>query len=262
MIATPIQSPTVGPGMQDLYQLLDTIIEDMPEKSILAVTSKIISLCEGRFVPAASADKVQIIRDECEYYAANTGGRFGESFMFTIAGNTLIPNAGIDESNAGDVLVLWPEDVQATANKIRAYLRKRFVLKEVGVIITDSTVRPMRVGVSGIALAYSGFKPLHSYVGQPDLFGRPFAVAQSDLVGGLASTAVMIMGEGVESTPLAVLSDLSFIDFVPNDPTFEELQSLRIPLEDDLFAPFLRHVDWLPGGKASEQKHDAKGELS
>lgn len=121
--------------------------------------------------------------------------------------------------------------------------------EQLSVVITDSTCRPLRRGVSGIAIAFSGFKPLRDYVGEPDLFGRPFRVSQSDLAGGLAATAVLVMGEGTESTPMALLGELNFIDFVPRDPTADELASLRIPLDEDLFAPFLQAVTWLPGGR-------------
>ncbi len=163
----------------------------------------------------------------------------------------MIPNAGIDESNAGDVYVLWPKDSQATANEVREHLSKKFDIKELGVVITDSTCSPLRRGVSGIALGFSGIKPLRDYVGTPDLFNRPFKVSQSDIVGGLAATAVLMMGEGAERTPLALFTDVTVVDFVDRNPTPDELASLRIPLEEDLFAPFLEQTDWQRGGRKS-----------
>ncbi|MET1032987.1 MAG: coenzyme F420-0:L-glutamate ligase [Candidatus Saccharimonadales bacterium] len=249
MIAQSIKTQLVSPGSCTLFELLDASLKDIPEGSVLAITSKIVSLCEGSTVPIDGTDKMQLVRDQADYYMGERLGKY--AFNFTITQDTLIPNSGIDESNAGDVYVLWPRDSQATANAVRQYLVDRFKLKNVGVIITDSTCRPLRRGVSGIALSFSGFMPLHNYVGQDDLFGRPFAVAQADIVGGLANTAVMMMGEGAESTPLALMSDLGFVDFVSRDPSDEELASLHIPLEDDVFEPFLNGVEWLPGKKNS-----------
>lgn len=247
MIARAIKTSRITPRATTLFALLDKSINEMPERGILAITSKIVSLCEGSIVPLAGTDKEKLIQSEADYYLAKQDSKYDISF--TISQNILIPNAGIDESNAGDVFVLWPRDPQVTANAVRDYLMKRFGLKEVGVVVTDSTCRPLHRGVSGIALAFSGFLPLKDYVGEPDLFGRPFTVAQADIVGGLASTAVMIMGEGSESTPLAVISDLDFVTFVARDPSPDELSGLSIPREEDLFAPFLTSVAWLPGSQ-------------
>ena len=103
----------------------------------------------------------------------------------------------------------------------------------------------MRRGVSGIALGFSGFNPLHNYVGTPDLFGRDFKVSQADIVGGLAGIGVFVMGEGSESTPLAVISELDNVEFADREPTDEELKNIAIPLEEELFEPFLSRVKWL-----------------
>jgi dihydrofolate synthase / folylpolyglutamate synthase len=163
---------------------------------------------------------------------------------FTITKNSLIPSAGIDESNGGDYYILWPKDAQSTANEVRQHLQQRFGLRQVGVIITDSTCQPMRRGTIGIALAHSGFASQHNYVGQPDLYGRPFTVSQSNISGGLASAAVVTMGEGTEQTPLCLIRDAMFVDFQERNPSAQELKAITISLEEDLFAPFLQAVRW------------------
>ena len=150
--------------------------------------------------------------------------------------------AGIDESDGDDNYVPWPKDAQRTANEIRASLRKRHGREQIGVIITDSTCHPLRRGTNGIMLAYSG--ALNDYVGKPDLFGRPFAVSQADIAGGLAAAAVLQMGEGAEQKPIAVLSDLPFVHFEDSDPSAEELATVIIPLEEDLFACRVPELVW------------------
>lgn len=241
-----IKTSLISAGAVTLTELLDAAVTAMPQDSVLAIASKVVSLCENSMAPE-SADKETLIRQEADYFMPGERSNYG--ITFTIKRDTLIPNSGIDESNSGYGYVLWPQDPQGTANTIRAYLVRRFGHDRVGVVITDSTCRPLRRGVSGIAIAFSGFRPLRSYVGVPDLFGRPFAVSQSDLAGGLAAAAVLVMGEGAESTPLALFRDVDFLEFVPRNPTASELASLRIPMEDDLFAPFLKAVTWQPGGK-------------
>jgi len=242
-----IKTPRIEAHSTSLESVIEAVVNDIQTKSVLAISSKIVSLCEGSVVAAGTVDKMALIETESDYYMPDAQSAWG--INFTITDGILIPNAGIDESNAGDVEVLWPKDAQRTANAIRKYLSEKYNVSDIGVIITDSTVRPLRRGVSGIAIAYSGFKPLRDYVQTPDLFGRPFAVSQSDIVGGLASAAVLAMGEGAESTPLALMSELDTINFVRDDPSPEELEMLRIPLEEDLFAPFLTKARWKKGGR-------------
>jgi F420-0:gamma-glutamyl ligase len=249
MIATPIKTKRVTPGMCSLRELLDDSLRELSEGSVLAITSKVVSLCENRVVPG-DTDKEELIKRESDRYMDREDSKYG--YHFTIVNHTLAAAAGIDESNGSGGYILWPRDSQATANDIRAYLAERFGLERVGVVITDSASRPMRLGASGIALGFSGFKGLRDYRGQPDLFGRPFKVSRADIAGGLAATAVLLMGEGNECTPFVTLADVPGLTFVPRDPTPEELETLNIQPEDDLFDPFLSKATWLPGGGSAK----------
>jgi putative folate metabolism gamma-glutamate ligase len=244
MKAVAIKTERVSTGSISLTELLDKYLTEFKEGNVLAITSKIVAICEGSVVAKNTiVDKQAFVAEHADFTQLEAHSKYG--INFTIKNNTLIPNAGIDESNAGDFYILWPKDSQATSAEVRAYLKRRFSLQHVGVVITDSTCRLMRRGVSGIALGFSGFNPLHNYVGTPDLFGRDFKVSQADIVGGLAGIGVFVMGEGSESTPLAVISELNNVEFVDREPTNEELKNIAIPLEEDLFEPFLSRVKWL-----------------
>lgn len=218
----------------------------LEEASVVAVTSKIVSLCENRFVPFDKANREDLIINESERYLPKEYSKYGHHF--TIARNTLIASAGIDESNGGG-FVLWPEDAQKSANSIRKHLAEKSGLTKIGVIITDSTCQPLRRGTSGIMLAWSGFKALNNYIGEPDLFGRPLAVTQAAVGSGLAAAAVLAMGEGSEQTPLALLSDLPFVEFQNRSPDQQELAKVIIDPADDLFEPILKSAPWQPGHK-------------
>lgn len=250
MIALPISTPLVEAGKQILTSVLDEALTDFKDGSVLAITSKVIALCENRVVKVEEGNKDELIKQESSYFLSREGHPFG--FSFTITNNTLIPAAGIDESNTGGYYVLWPKNSQDTANQVRKYLVERFGVKKVGVIITDSSVAvPLRWGTIGIVLSYSGFKATKDYRGQPDLFGRPFQVSQSAIAGSLATTAVLVMGEGTEQTPLAVISEIPFVEFQDHDPTEEELKNFSIGNKDeDIFAPFLNGVNWQKGDKS------------
>ena len=250
MIATAIKTDKIIAGSVSLLELLDASITELQEGSVVAITSKIVSLCENNVAPMKDTNKEQLMIQESDLYLPESLSKY--KFHFTITNNRLIPMAGIDESNGNGMYVLWPKDAQATANQVRLHLRQRFGLQLVGVVITDSTSQPLRRGTGGIVLAHSGFAALNNYVGKPDLFGKPFSVSRSDVAGGLAATAVMLMGEGTEQTPIAILSDLPFVAFQDRNPSDEELAEIAISLEDDMFAPFLNSVEWKKGARSQK----------
>lgn len=250
MLTVPIRTSKVRAGKTTLATLLDKSLESISEGSVLAITSKIVSLCENRTVPIKDTDKAELVKQESEYYMPSRLSKYG--YQLTITNNRLIAMAGIDESNGRGNYILWPHNPQGTANKIRQHLIKRFGLEKVGVIITDSTCTPLQYGTTGMALSHSGFKALNDYIGSPDLFGTPFAVSKANITGGLAASAVLAMGEGAEQTPIVLMTDLPFVAFQDDEPSAKELLALRVPREDDLFEPFLNSVQWSKGAKANQ----------
>lgn len=230
---------------KDLLKILDKYLSKLKEKSILAITSKIVSITEGRFVSMCGANKDDLIKQESRLYLPREQNRYNVSL--TIARNMLAATAGIDESNANGYYILWPRNPQATVNKVRAYLKKRFKIKNVGVIITDSKTSPLRWGVTSIALVYSGFAPLKNYIGKKDLFGRKFEFEKLSIIDSLAGAASVVMGEGAECTPIAVISDSPFVEFQDRNPTAKELSGLKIKIDEDLYGPFLQNVKWKKG---------------
>ncbi len=247
MKITPIKTPLVRVGKISLFSLIDKAVKDMPERSILAVTSKIVSLCEKNAVPQEETTKEALVKRDATRYIDPRQSRWG--ITLTITRNILIPSAGIDESNADGHFLLWPKNPQKTANTLRAYLTRHFRRRELGVIITDSTTTPLRRGTTGIALAHSGFDALKDYVGKKDLFGRPFKVSRLNVMNSIAAAAVGVMGEGSERTPLALISEIPSASFVQRNPSRDELAFLTIPLADDLYAPLLRSSLWKRGDR-------------
>jgi len=248
MIARAIHTRKVLVGACTITELLDESLAAISDRSVLVVTSKIVSLCEGRIRKIAGTDLPALVHDEAEWVMPHAEAQHG--YTFTIAHNMLTPNSGIDESNANGVYVLWPKDPQASANQIRHYLVERFKLREVAVIITDGNFLPLRWGAIGLALAYSGIEPVRSYKDKKDLFGRPLQLTRTNVVDSLATTATLLMGEGAEQTPLAIIQDIPDIRFVRRNPTPEEIAAHRTPPSEDSFGPLLTGVAWLPGGAA------------
>jgi putative folate metabolism gamma-glutamate ligase len=230
---------------ESLTDIIDTYIPRLEEKTIIAITSKIVSLSQGRVVVKEDApDKYQLVQDEADGFLENVASNPYDIYL-TITNHILIPSAGIDESNGNGLYILYPKDIQTIAAHIWNHLRKRDNLRNVGVIITDSHTTPLRRGVTGIGLGWCGFTPLHSYIGKPDIYGTLLRVSQINTLDALAAASVFAMGEGNEQTPLVIIKDIPHVEFLSRPPTQEEEESIRIPLKDDLYAPLLESVSWV-----------------
>src|SRR5688572_13849101 len=128
MIAKAIKTKKVTTSSCTIFELLDEFLPEMKEGSVLALTTKAVSLCEGRTVPIEGTDLPELVRKEAKLYMPEAKAQHG--YTFTIAHNMLTPNSGIDESNSAGMYTLWPADPWASAAAIRHYLKERFGLKE------------------------------------------------------------------------------------------------------------------------------------
>jgi putative folate metabolism gamma-glutamate ligase len=225
-----------------LTGILDHVISTFDERSILVITSKIVSLCEGRVVKIGKKSKKELIIGEADYFLP---AEKKYDITLTIKNNILIPSSGIDESNGNGYYILWPKDPQHTANALRKYVCDRFHIRYAGVIITDSKTTALRWGTTGVALAHSGFSALHNYINTPDIFGRKLKYTKASIVDGLAGAAVVAMGEGNEQTPVAIITNVPFVEFQHRNPTKKELEDRNIDIHDDLYASLLTGVAWI-----------------
>ncbi len=247
MKVTPIKTKRVVPG-DKLFEILDEFLpKKIEDKTVVAIASKIVGICEGRLVKIKSEDqRDELAIKESDYYLPREYNQYG--FMITITKGILVASGGVDQSNSGPYYSLWPKDPQKSANKIREYLVKKYKVPNIGVIITDSHVAPLRMGVTGVAISYSGFNPLLSYVGKPDIFGRLMRVEQTNMIDSLAIASTVVTGEGNEQTPIAIITDIPFVEFQKRNPTKEELKSLKIGIGIDVFSSLLTAVKWIKGG--------------
>ena len=239
---------------ENLYEILDRYLPPLQEKSVVVIASKIVGICEGRVVKIHATNdeekqqqKTEIAMQEADYYLPRKFSQYG--FMLTINNNVMVAAAGIDESNSNGYFSLWPKDLQKSVNGIREYLVRKHKCKHIGVILSDSKLTPLRWGVTGISIAYSGFALLNSYIGKPDIFGEPMKAEKSNIADSLATAAVAVMGEGAEQQPLAVVTDVPFVAFQERNPTQEELDELKVSIGDDVFSSLLNSVKWEKGRK-------------
>lgn len=215
--------------------LLEIIANNVPtlvEPSIIAVTSKIISLSQARVVKQGTIEKYDLITQEAEHIYAKTRNPY--DLYITLKDGILIPSAGIDECNIEGYYILLPSEVQNTASQICKMLRERDGHQQIGVIITDSTITPKRQGVTGIAIGWAGFQPNYSYIGKNDLVGKPLKVTKINLIDALAASAALVMGEGNECTPLAIIENAPKMEFISHLP--QDLEEVLMPDDQDLFS--------------------------
>jgi len=247
MFVQAIKTRKFLPPKDNLWDLLSSI-KNLEENSVVAVTSKVVSIAEGRCIPVDKISKDELAIKEADKYLPREASP-GGWILHTIKNNMLIASSGVDESNGANYYILWPKEPYSSAKKIWQFLRKRLNIKNLGVIITDSRLVPLRRGVVGIAISYFGFKPLKDYRGKKDIFGREFKMETSNLPDSLATAAVLEMGEGIEQQPLAIITDISQIEFI--DKEFKPVSiddSFEITEKEDMFYPFLSSVKWIKGG--------------
>lgn len=242
MFIKPIKTRVFLPPKDDLFSLIKESIFELKEKSIIVFTSKIISIWQGRCLSGnLIKNKDDLIKKEAELYLERGQAPKGYAVL-TIKNNTLIPSAGIDESNGRGFYILWPKAPFSAAKKIYRFIKKNYHLKNFGIIISDSHTIPMRTGTVGISLAYYGFEPLKDYRGKKDIFGRKFKIQQLNIADSLAATATLAMGEGREQTPLAIIENIDFVKFEEIDSA--KLNPLKIKREEDIYGPLLSSADW------------------
>ncbi len=243
-----IKTDVIHPPKDDLFPAIVKAIPSLKEKSVIVITSKVISIWQGRCVSMDRyAKKDELVMREADLYLPRemTPGAW---CMHTIKNNIFIPSAGVDESNADGYYILWPKDPARVAKKLWMWLRKKYAVKDLGVIVSDSHTIPLRRGVMGISLAHYGFEPLKDYRDTPDIFGRTLKMTQTNIPDGLAAAAVVLMGEGDECTPLAIISDVPWITFVEHPRRSKKpFSSFEIRTHEDLYYPLLSGVKWKKG---------------
>lgn len=205
----------------ELYQsvvdsLHNTILEN---GDVLVLSSKYIANSQNRLldlekvIPSVDATalskKYQLGPKFSEVILRESDSIFGgiTGFVMTSADDVLAPNAGIDKSNAKKgTVILYPDNPYLIAEQLR---RKIFLNLgiNVGIIIVDSRLMPTRVGTSGVAISCAGLEPVQDMRGQTDLDGNPLKVTLQATADNLATIANHKMGEGSESTPVAIIKN-------------------------------------------------------
>lgn len=209
---------------------------------IVVVAQKIVSKSEGRmfplahYVPSPEADKIAaeigkdprkveaILRESSEVIRARRQPPDGLIITRHRQG-WICANAGIDESNLGEgregMLLLLPEDPDASAVRIRAGLERRFG-GPVGVVVTDTFGRPWRQGLTNIAIGVAGVPAVVDWTTRTDAYGRGLKATLPAFADEVAAAAGLLMQKDTK-IPVVVVRGLVWQD----DPNASARDVLR-----------------------------------
>ncbi len=235
------------PLLEIFVKILKDKQETLKEGDIVVFSEKVVATSQGRVMSLFDvkhiseqakqlAQKYDMDERLVEVVIKESESILGgvNHVLLTKKYNFLIANAGIDQSNAGpNNIVFFPKDPEKTAREYRDFLRKSFKVKNLGIIITDSRVQPLRKGTVGIAVAVAGFEPVEDLRGKPDIFNRLLQIKMRNIADDLTSAAQFLLGEADEQTPIVIIRDVN-VKFTDNPTT-----SMEIEPEECLFMNIL-----------------------
>lgn len=226
--------PLIAPG-DDLVALIGAALVragiSLVDGDILAVTSKVLSRAEGRFVDLQTV----AVSPAAEALAAETGKdpRFVELILRESTAISrkargvlvvrhrlgfITAHASIDCSNAlpagapegcGPWALLLPTDPDRDAEQIRSRLHAQSGA-HVGVVITDSLGRPFRIGTVGAAIGVAGMPAIWDRRGESDIYGRKLEITMTALADQVAAAADLVAGQASEGRAVIHIRGLKF----------------------------------------------------
>jgi len=214
-------------------------------RDLVVIGQKAVSKAEGRIIdtsdvkPSTKAAKIAkktgkspqfieiVLRESSKVLRADK-----DAFIVRTKRGATCLNAGVDKSNVkGDTTyALLPQDPDASARRLRKRI-EQLTGKQVGVVICDTRSRPFRKGQVEESIGVAGLNPLIDYRGQKDLFGYTLRFKNVCLADELASAAELVMGQGRERSPVAIVRGLKRVRFQERATS----RALVVRTEEDLF---------------------------
>lgn len=232
--------PEVRAG-DDLAEVLGTALEAaglrLRDDDVVVVSSKIASKALGLVADAGpGTDKDDLVLAASHGVVAERALASGRIVrVVRAAAGPVMAAAGIDASNtggAGDYLLL-PEDPDAVARRLWTGLTERTGVR-LGVVLSDTSSRPWRLGVSDFALGVCGLAPLDDLRGRPDADGRTMEVTTRAVADELAAAADLVKGKA-RGMPVAVIRGATGLVAAPGPVGVHPGRDLVRPAASDWF---------------------------
>lgn len=215
--------PTVKPGDDLASMILDASekIGGLLRGDVVVVSSKAVATAQGRMRdlsgirPSTRARRMASVSGQPPEFVelvlreADRVLNVVDGAILTLKDGLLCANAGADLSNAPTgKAVLMPSKSDKAAEDIRKRLSKKTDGK-IGVVVSDSVVRPLRLGTVAQAVGVAGIEPVADCRGKRDIYGKPLRVTFRAVADQLATAAQLVMGEAGEGVPVAVVRGAS-----------------------------------------------------
>lgn len=180
---------------------------------IVVITSKVVSKCEGRVIPAPDNPEQRdaLRRNLTQQEAVRVLARKGRTLITENRWGLVQAAAGVDGSNVNtNELALLPSDPDRSAAQLRSSLHDHLGIT-LGVIITDTMGRAWRNGQTDAAIGSAGLPVLYGYAGSVDPHGNELFVTEIAIADELAAAADLVKGK-LTGIPIAVVRGLTVTD--------------------------------------------------
>lgn len=204
--------PEFRPG-DDLGAAIAEAAPWLRDDDVVVVTSKVVSKCEGRLVPAPDDAEARdtLRRKLVDVESVRVLARKGRTLITENRLGLVQAAAGVDGSNVDAAeLALLPVDPDASAAALRDDLRSRLGVT-VAVVITDTMGRAWRNGQTDAAVGAAGLAVLHNYAGAVDAHGNELIVTEVAVADEIAAAADLVKGK-LTDIPVAVVRGVAVSD--------------------------------------------------
>ena len=229
----PIKTPIIKEGDDPVSIIINNIPVKLKEGDILVVATKPLLLAYSKYFDVkksgleVSAEAKKLAEEyELDKVASELIVRYSDEilggtkgFVLSNVGGVVLPNGGIDRKNIGRKKYALP--YTAIKDKAKEFYSRIYELHgvRIGVVISDSSVYPLRLGTRAIAVVTYGFIPVKKYIGGLDLYGVNIRYTYMNIADELASAAHLAMGEGDEGVPAALVRGVE-VSLLDKDTTY------------------------------------------
>ena len=199
--------PLVEPGDDLAAQIADCLSQNglsLCAGDVLVIAQKVVSKAEDRYVSLAD-----VVPGEQALRLAETADKDPRQVQLVLDESVEVvrvrPGVIVVEQRDPENprVLLLPQDADVSANALRSALAERCGTAP-QVIINDSLGRAWRNGTVGVAIGCAGIDPLHTQIGDSDLFGNVLEVTEPAVADELAAAASLVMGQAREACPVVL----------------------------------------------------------
>ena len=200
-----------------ILEAIQQLGQELRERDIVVISSKIVSKAESRIVPRESvvvSERAHEIaqRNQFDPFQVELALRESrkiirdERVLITETHSGIVCNfSGVDRSNTQEgYYSLLPKDPDASAKRIQENLKQSTGIGA-AIIIADIQGRPWRRGSINIAIGCAGISPFKINKGRKDLYGRILEHSTVCQVDELASFAEPLMGQAGQGIPVVII---------------------------------------------------------